>query len=82
MKDEIKKEEGESSFLSARIDFNEEASYLFQFSSHGKKLVTVDNDGTVVIHSHGAEKEAAEIFWNAFGDMIKQRWIKFQNTDD
>jgi hypothetical protein len=40
--------------------------YLVRFlGDSNRPLVTVGNDGTVTIHEYGAERQAAEIFWNA-----------------
>jgi len=59
---------------------NNDDAEMFLFAIYNadidEPLVTIEMDGTVVIHEYGAEKEAAEIFWSAlhfYGkDLIQQ----------
>ena len=48
--------------------------WAFQIAQSNEPIATIYPDGLVVIHKDGGEKAAAEIFWNAFRDKIKQQW--------
>ena len=38
-----------------------------------KPLVSIKHDGTVIIHEHGTEREAAEIFWKCIEDVFRSQ---------
>jgi hypothetical protein len=44
------------------------------FAQNESPIATVYPDGRVVIHKDGGEKLAAEIFWSAFGDKIREHF--------
>jgi ArsR family metal-binding transcriptional regulator len=51
-------------------------TYLLSIYNQEGPIVTIDYDGTVTMHQHGKEKEAAEIFWEAMADHFKGHYKK------
>ena len=48
--------------------------YLLRIhGDQNKPLVSIKPDGTVVIHEHGAEREAAEIFWRCVEEVFRSQ---------
>lgn len=61
--------------MSEIIEFKE-VNYCMQIKQNNEPLVTIQEDGTVVIHKEGAVKEAAKVFYDSFafeGKTLRQQ---------